>query len=529
MNVQYDIETTLIKPFTYKPPLVEITDNGELNLHYSKKNNSYTFIKQITFLNLVGRNDQKNIISFEQLDYVNEFLLAHHIDDNREESEQLSKALVHYFSYIIALQEQWDDEYEQDLYEEEIDEPRPKWDYFAPIKSQRITYRYRKELKDSVLNSKGGLARTTASNYMRAVIKFYKYHLRKKYPFNNPPFENEIFKLHLKSSGTIMKPYTTMDIHTTDLRLNFPKSKRNGGGGIEEFRRDLQPLSNLEWDAVENILTKKKRVIKSVSGQNKMVNLAEEYCLFFLICRFTGMRREEVASLHSEQIIKPKTIINSDGNEVFAKPIIRLGIGGKYGSLTKTVDGGNKNRQTIIPSSLMLLLYEYMCSDRYRKRLSKFHDYCKQERRRGNNALFKGFDAIDESKSYLFIQQGGKPTFHSLGSINARWSEIRETVNCKLDIAMIASPHNLRPTFAINLFRLLLRKMTSDKALAHVSDLLGHEDLKTTLLYLQIAEDNPTGDEIYEDMLNWTGIFDGINDLETITDPRVAVRDTENG
>jgi hypothetical protein len=259
MNIRYEIETTLIKPFTYRPPLVEVTDNGELNLRYSKKNNSYTFIKQITFLNLAGRSDQGNIISFEPLDYVNQFLLAHHIDDNREESEQLSKALVHYLTYLIALQEQWDDEYEQDLYEEGIDEPRPKWDYFTSIKSERITYRYRRELRDSVLNSKDGLARTTASNYMRAITKFYRYYLRKKHIFNNPPFENEIIKLHLNSGGTSMKPYMTQDIHTTDLRLNFPKSKRNDGGVIEEFRRDLRPLSNSEWNAVEGILTKSNK------------------------------------------------------------------------------------------------------------------------------------------------------------------------------------------------------------------------------------------------------------------------------
>ena len=51
--------------------------------------------------------------------------------------------------------------------------------------------------------------------------------------------------------------------------------------------------------------------------------------------------------------------------------------------------------------------------------------------------------------------------------------------------------------------------MDSDRALAHVSDLLGHEDIKTTFLYLKIAEDHPTGDEIYEDMLDWAGVFDG--------------------
>ena len=80
----------------------------------------------------------------------------------------------------------------------------------------------------------------------------------------------------------------------------------------------------------------------------------------------------------------------------------------------------------------------------------------------------------------------------------------------KLDKPMLGSPHNLRPTFAIGLFRTLIKKVSSDKALSYVSSLLGHEEIKTTLLYLKIAEENPTGDEIYEDMLDWAGVFDDL-------------------
>ncbi|OCH68728.1 site-specific integrase [Vibrio splendidus] len=510
----FSIETTEVKPFTYKTPLIEVNENGELQVLYSKKNSSHKHIKKITFLNLVGRDEKGKILSYEPLDYVNQFLMAHHIDYEKEDSDQLSKGLVHYFSYLIGLQQLWDEEYDEGLYEAGIDEPRPVWDYFSPIKSQRITYKYRKALKDSVLNSKDGLARSTATAYMRAVIKFYTYHLRNNYPFNNPPFQHEVVQIHFKTGGKSMKSYMTKDIHTTDLRLNFPKSKRNDGGVIQSYRRDLRPLTNQEWTEVENILSNTRKVIKIVNGQRKMVQLAEEYSLIFLVCRFTGMRREEAASLHYDQIIKPKTVINDEGNEVFAQPVIRIGIGGKYGSLTKTLDGGNKSRITIIPSSLMQKLYEYTRSDRYRNRLEKFHQYCEQQRVKGNNGLFEGVDSIEESKSYLFIQQSGVPMFRSLGNINTRWSEIRETVNVKLDTSMKSSPHNLRPTFAISLFRLFLRKVPSDKALAYVSELLGHDDLKTTLLYLSIAKENPTGDEIYEDMLDWAGVFKDIEELE---------------
>lgn len=480
--IKYQIETTTIKPFTYKLPIIGVTDDGELQVRYSKKVESYKHIKQITFLNLVGRTENGDICSFEPMHYVNSFLMAHHIDSDKEESEQLSKAMVHFFSYLIALQEHWDNEYDQELYEEGIDEPRPEWYFFSHVKSNKVTYKYRKALKDSVLNSKDGLARTTASNYMRCVISFYKFHLVNGYSFNNPPFEHEMIPIHYNAGSTSMKPYRTKLIHTTDLRLNFPKSKRNDGGVLENYRRDLRPLSNQEWIDVETILTRTKIIMKHVNGKEKLIKIAEEYCLFFLICRFTGMRREEVASLHCGQIIKPKTTIEN-GVERFVSSIMHLGIGGKYGSLTKTVNGGNKSRVTIIPSSLMQRLYEYTCSIRYRKRLLKFHQYCEDEKSKENYSLFNGVDAIDENKDYLFIQQSGIPTFHSLANINARWSEIRNTVNRKLDKPMLGSPHNLRPTFAINLFHVLLKRVCSDKALAYVSNLLGHEDIKTTLLY----------------------------------------------
>lgn len=79
--------------------------------------------------------------------------------------------------------------------------------------------------------------------------------------------------------------------------------------------------------------------------------------------------------------------------------------------------------------------------------------------------------------------------------------------------------HNLRPTFAVGMFRSLLRKgISQDSALAHVSELLGHEDVSTTLLYLQMALDEPTGDEIWEDVLDYMGVFDGWDEPEENTE-----------
>nr|MBF4360191.1 site-specific integrase [Vibrio anguillarum] len=49
-----------------------------------------------------------------------------------------------------------------------------------------------------------------------------------------------------------------------------------------------------------------------------------------------------------------------------------------------------------------------------------------------------------------------------------------------------------------------------DEALDRVSALLGHEDRSTTIEYLKIAQDMPSADEIYEDVLDYIGAFDDL-------------------
>jgi len=506
MTISYEIKTTEIKPYTYRTPLAAVDDNGELSVEYSKQHPIH--IKKLTLLNLVGRERSGSIVSYEPMDYANRFLMAHHIDDEKQESDQYSKGLVHFFSFLIELQRLWDEEYDEDSFDEFVDLPKPTWNNFCVRKNECITYQYRAALKNAVLNAPNPelrIARTTATAYMNAVVKFYSYHIRNGYQFNNPPFEHEVVTIHYPAGETSMKAYMSKAIHTTDLRLNFGKSKRNEGGSLPSARKDLKPLTNNEWKEVENILISTHKVVKNVGGgEIKTVSLAIEYCLFFLISRFTGLRKEEVASLHKGQIVKPD--IN--------KPMMRIGVGGNYGSLTKTNDGGNKSRRTIIPTKTMKMLYEYTRSERYKKRLTKFKELCKTKREAGDDAFFDSEDGIDDNKEYLFISETGKPFFTKLSEANTRWNEVRATVERKTGKKIEGTVHNLRPTFAIALFRALLRKTTPDIALAQVSECFGHEDEATTLLYLKIAQDEPTGDEIYEDVLDYLGVFDDIEENE---------------
>ncbi|GAJ51135.1 hypothetical protein, partial [Aeromonas salmonicida] len=269
MQIAYRVEPSTISPYIYKRPLVTVDENGDVGFT-TRSSGKGVVVKRVTLLNLVGYDEKDKLVSFEPMHYVNEYLLSHHIDKSKLESDQLSRALGHYFTFIITNQALWDLDYDEDTFDELYDAPRPRWDNFPKRKSEKLTYLYREALKDLVLNQQDDserMARSTAKAYISAVVGFYKYHLRKGYKFNNPPFEHEIVTLNFQADASKMKAYTKKDVHTTDLRLNFSKSSRNEGGVLANYRRDLKPLTDKEWALVQNILTKSKRIIKNVKGE----------------------------------------------------------------------------------------------------------------------------------------------------------------------------------------------------------------------------------------------------------------------
>ena len=165
----YEIRSTEVKSFTYKTPII-MQDEAGLHAYTSEKK---TFIKKIIFLNEVCRDKSGKILSYKPLYHVNRFLIDHHVTDGKQESEQYSKALINYFSFIIALQKSWDKNKRNRDFENE--NQRPRWDLMNKRKSQRLTYMYREALKASALDqSQEKIARTTATAYMNAVVKFYK-------------------------------------------------------------------------------------------------------------------------------------------------------------------------------------------------------------------------------------------------------------------------------------------------------------------------------------------------------------------
>jgi integrase len=505
--IEFTVESSAIENYIYRRPLISVDENGECVSEY-RKNNKGVLIKQITLLNVVGSDAKGRLQSFEPLEVANQFLLSNHIDDGLLESAQASQGLALFFNLILSKQRAWDSEYDKDTFDERYDDPRPSWDRFPKRKPDRLTFEFRDWIKQAVLTDHT-LSASTAKAYHGVVIRFYKYWLRRGYQFNNPPFEHEVFNLRLEAGASSMNSYYSKEIHTTDCRLTFGKSSRAYGTSINGLRRDLAPFEPNEWAVLQNILMKTRRVIRN-KDESKLHSLPIECCLLPMICRYTGLRREEAASLHLGQIVKPEMIINDAGKQVYKKPVLPLNVGDGYGSLTKDKSGGNKPRKTIIPAHIMHELYKYTQSPRYKIRLAKYKAWCTSQIEQGNTSIFEGDDAIVPERDYLFIAQTGNPMVRNLAAFTGRWGEVRDTANHTqiLNGKLFGSLHNLRATFAVNVFKHLLKTIKPDDALDRVSLLLGHEDLATTLIYLKLAQDAPSGDEIYEDALDYLGVFD---------------------
>lgn len=523
--VRKEVEISTIHHFIYEKPLASIDENGEAHITYRTNGNKIP-IKKLPLLHISGYDDKDNLLTYESIDIVNEFLLAKVIDTGVLDVSTDAMGLAHYFTFLLNKQAEWDAEYDEDEFDPLYDNPRPEWNTFPRSKKERLTYQYRDGIKQLAID--GTLAKTTARQYMSSMVGLYKHCLRKGMRFNNPPFQFETVSIYFEASHSSMKAYQQKQVQTTDMRLKFAKPSRSGGTSLSNLRRDLKPFTDKEWSILQNILMKSRRVVRH-GDENKLHSLPIEFCLHALICRYTGLRREEAASLHLGQIVDPETMIK-DGKEVFKKPVLDLGVGDKYQSLTKTSEGfaeNNKTRVTIIPATLMKLLYDYSRSERYQKRIKKFKSWCEEKKEEGSTHFFEGDDLINPELEYLFITQSGKPMFTRLQDFTGRWVEIRNTANLTkaLEKPISGSLHNLRSTFAVNVFRHLLSKtdvngnpsISPDDALDRVSALLGHENRTTTMQYLKIASDIPSADEIYEDVLDFIGIFD---DLEGHCDAR---------
>ncbi|HBC3577145.1 TPA: site-specific integrase [Vibrio parahaemolyticus] len=449
---EYDISYVnhSIKNFMYREFSVESDEDGMLQTRHNGKSKN---LGTMRLLFRITRDKNDVIIDTESISEVNNWLLYMAVEDGKKDTTRHADALLKYYWYLH--------------------DTGKKWDEFPYIKSKKPTYGFKTYLKDLHNSSDKDihLSRNTANSYINSVVSFYKHHMRNGVRFPNAPFEGEYVKVDTSNDHKHMSGSGRFYVSTTDMRLNLPKDQRY------EHRRELIALSNYEWNALDRLLTIGKRVLCQRQGQKHLVSLPEESCLMFRLMRYSGLRREEVVTLLESNVIQPSADSSS---------YIMLNIGPAHGTKTKN----SKNRKVEIPTLLMKELHEYTLSERYTSRRDKY-----LEKHGG--------------KAPLFIQYTGNK--YSNNTVNARWGEIRRTLQAMGLKDFEHKPHNLRATYAVYRLRELRSEGKSGNALSDfLLARLGHDSFEVTEAYLKQSEEpdgtgvrGSLGQAVYEEALDY--------------------------
>lgn len=318
--------------------------------------------------------------------------------------------------------------------------------YWLPV------YRFRKFLID-LIQAKS-LGRDSANLYMTHVRQFYEW-ARRRGTIEKLPFEYQ--QLHIKRSNdhsdinsifSMAHHSSGITVQTSDLTI--PKKYRQKSLPSDQ----LSPYTTEELSAL--YVT---QYLKS-SSRRLWVDLA----------LFTGMRAFEIALFLDVHVVDPSI---SDVSSYYA-----------------TITGkGNKERQILIPRTLMQRLWHYKNCDERIRRVMKW------EVKNGTN--------IDKP---LFINRSGSGISEKSVSNTAIFArkELART-GCVLE----RSFHDLRSTYATNLAKYMLDKGLEPGFIEFkLMALLGHSNFSTTRKYLNFARAVTFDSE----MKGWSDtIFDGID------------------
>ncbi|ELI6431868.1 site-specific integrase [Aeromonas salmonicida subsp. salmonicida] len=456
-----------LKNWKYCESEAYVDEHGELTIRSSGE---FQQIGPITLLYYVEFDDNSKVLFSEPIEAANVYLMYQKIRNDAKCISVTSRALKHFFSFLVN----------ENVSRRQTNQPELHWDTMPIRESQRPTYRYRQCLKSCYHSDDPSirLARSTCIAYLNRIVDFYKHYLKNHFHFENAPFQYELININVQNSHTYMQAQRRIQIHTTDLRLRLGKDRRKRPS-------PLTALAPYQWAALANILLNTRRVLTRRNGHLVLTKFPEEFSWIFLLMRWAGLRREEVLTLRTNLLFKPNTIQMNHG-------YVEIDIGPSTGVDTKF----DKERTIEIPSQLMAMIYDYLQSTRYIRRRDKFIVQ----------------DAIQQNQindSYLFINEKGKP--YSLSTLNARWSDLRRTLEhptIGLNEPFQHKAHNLRSTYAVERFiNLLNHGVDEGKAFSHVQGHLGHERESTTWNYMHQAQDMRKGkrspQEIWENVLDF--------------------------
>ncbi|NQY63687.1 MAG: site-specific integrase [Alteromonadaceae bacterium] len=441
-----------MKDFEYKVPSPSIDENGELQVAY--QNDDPVKIPDITFLYIAETDENGDVISAKGIDVANAWLMHLVINRDHQCVSLQSRSLIQYFNFL--------------------NETGMLWDEMPSRQNRRPTYRFKRYLEELYRSNdpNAKLSASTCQGYMRCVVNFYRYKLARKHPFDNPPFEHEIITVNAQGGATSMQATRSINVQTTDLRLRIAKSTTKN-----DVPNRLIALSKYEWQEMDSVLRKERRIIRNIDGREVIGSLAVEFSLIFLLMRYSGLRREEVRTLREELVFKPTL-------EELQKGYVVLRIGAICGVATK----GSKEREIEIPTGLMKQLHEYTTSQRAIKRRIKY-------------------ERIESKPTRIPLFLNNKGQMFSSGTLNARWIEVRKMMVKRIGRAFDHKQHNLRATYGVfRLHSLMDAGLPQSDALTFVQTKMGHSDLGTTLHYLKQVNEEACGDEkaerVYEYLFN---------------------------
>lgn len=334
---------------------------------------------------------------------------------------------------------------------------------FPKIKLSRPTYRYQGYLRQQIFAQE--ISASTAKRRMASVIGFYRWLVNNKFlEPEYPLWEEKQYQLFFKNTQgfSISKSVTT-----TDVSIKAAKAEDPFEGAIQDGGK-LRPLTAEE----------QRWVLEAADVKGN----TEAYLLqLFMLC--TGARIQTACTLRVRHVTQdnPKfsKALSGDG-EVF-----RLKAGPGTGIDTKN----DKTGVLQMPRSLYEILRIYALSARATKRRQKT----------------KGGDYPDQ---YLFLTQQGNPYYEAKAealrfdpNLNIRHQKTGQSLRqfikdqaipyiCeRYDPNFRYRIHDLRASFGMNMTEIqsgLVQNgvITLHKARMNVKDLMWHQSLATTDLYL---------------------------------------------
>lgn len=438
-----DIIAYTMPEFSYRQPQVNITANGELSMTESGDAEAYRIPKSIFLFSVIRDADTHTIIKFHGLDHVNAYLMYRSVNHEAKDTKPIAKALLCYHQFLA----------DNDL----------KWDHFPVRNHQKPTYQFKRYLEE--LHGTRKLALSTAKAYISQVVRFYKFYLSRR-EFTNKPFNYEVVTVKNRGSHSSISASRDIIIETTDLRLKI-------AGPHQKVPNKLRSLSEEDWYILNKVLNEDRCGIRLLNDKIIKVSLAIEFTLIFLVMRYTGLRRKEALTL-------PVQLIYSSGSD---KGFTDIHVSPAVGVQTKN----GSAREIEIPRKLLILLYEYKCTERFLTRSNKFMK------------LYP-----NEKHIPLFLNRYGEP--FDIDTVNARWGEIRRYICHEYNLDFSHKPHNLRATYGTFRMRDLImgeNPVPVSKAQVFIQFHMGHKDLSTTEIYLDQLKLQPQDFSLVEEAINF--------------------------